>query len=399
VAGDVDDPEDLVARTPDTFRREQRIDVRMRQEAVGVDLDARTVEVRDLDRHRTYRLGFDQLVFGTGAHPIRPDLPGIDAPWVRGVQTVDDGVHLLEEARTLGCRDVAVVGAGYIGLEMAEAFHRWGARVTLVEAHQRPMARTMDPDMGDRIVGQLAALGIELRFGVRVEGFEDGRVQTSSGPVRADLVVLGLGVAPASGLAGDAGVELGSRGAIRVDRRQHTSVDGVWAAGDCAETYHRVSQRRIHIALGTVANKTGRVAGLNIGGRYATFPGVVGTALTKVCGTEVARTGLSTEEAERAGFSVLGVVIEATTRAGYLPTAEPVAVKAVVEEGSGRLLGMQIVGGVGAGKRIDTAATAITAEMTVQDVLDLDLGYAPPLSPTWDPLQVAARVALRRLEG
>ena len=217
--------------------------------------------------------------------------------------------------------------------------------------------------------------------------------------MRADLVVLGLGVAPASGLAGEAGLELGTRGAIRVDRRQHTSVDGVWAAGDCAETYHRVSQRRVHIALGTVANKTGRVAGLNIGGRYATFPGVVGTAMTKVCSTEVGRTGLSTEEAERAGFSVLGVVIEATTTAGYMPSAEPMVVKAIVEEGTGRLLGVQIVGGAGSAKRVDTAAAAITAGMTVQDVLDLDLGYAPPFSSTWDPVQVAARVALRRLEG
>jgi NADPH-dependent 2,4-dienoyl-CoA reductase/sulfur reductase-like enzyme len=397
VAGDVADPDDLVARTPDTFRREQRIDVRMRQEAVGVDLDARTIEVRDLDRHRTYRLGFDQLVFGTGAHPIRPDLPGIDSSWVRGVQTVDDGAQLLEEARTLRCRDVAVVGAGYIGLEMAEAFHRWGAGVTLVEAHGRPMARTLDPDMGGRLVGHLADLGLDLRFGVQVEGFEEGRVLTTSGPVRADLVVLGLGVSPASGLARDAGLELGTRGAIRVDRRQHTSVEGVWAAGDCAETYHRVSQRRVHIALGTVANKTGRVAGLNIGGRYATFPGVVGTAVTKVCSTEVGRTGLSTEEAERAGFSVLGVVVEATTQAGYMPGTESMVVKAIVEEGTGRLLGLQIVGGAGSAKRVDTAATAITAEMTVHDVLDLDLGYAPPLSPTWDPVQVAARVAVRRL--
>lgn len=397
VAGDVDSPDDLVARTPDEFRQDQRIDVRMRHEAMGIDLDARTVEVRDLAHERTFRLAFDQLMIGTGAHPIRPDLPGIDLPHVRGVQTLDDGCRLLAEAKELECRDVVVVGAGYIGLEMAEAFHRWGARVTMIEAADRPMSRTLDPDVGDRLIDEVKGLGIDARFGVAVEGFEEGRVLTEIGPVRADLVVLGLGVGPNAGLAEEAGLELGSRGSIRVSRRQQTSVEGVWAAGDCAETYHRVSQRRIHIALGTVANKTARVAGVNLGGGYATFPGVVGTAITKICGTEVARTGLSTAEAERAGFVVVSSVIDATTIAGYLPEAEPMAIKAIAEKGTGRLLGMQIVGGSGSAKRIDTAATAVTAEMTVFDVIELDLSYAPPFSSTWDPVQVAARVVAKHV--
>ncbi len=397
VAGDVDGPDDLVARTPDEFRREHRIDVRLRHEATAVDLDARTVEVRSIEHDRTFRLGFDQLMIGTGARPIRPDLPGIDGPEIWGVQTLDDGCHLLARAKELGCRDVVVVGAGYIGLEMAEAFHRWGARVVLVEANERPMSRTLDPDMGDRLVGQVRGLGIEARFGERVQGFEPGAVHTASGPVRADLVVLGLGVSPEATLAEQAGLTLGVRGAISVDRRQQTSIPGVWAAGDCAETYHRVSQRRVHVALGTVANKTARVAGVNIAGRYATFPGVVGTAITKVCSTEVARTGLSTAEATRAGFDAVTAVVETTTRSGYFPGAEPMVAKAIAERGTGRLLGFQIVGGQGAAKRIDTAATAITAEMTVMDVVELDLAYAPPFSSVWDPVQVAARAAVRKV--
>lgn len=397
VAGDVGSADELVARTPEQFRQEHRIDVRTRHEVMGIDLDQRTVEVRNLVHDRTFRLGFDQLMIGTGAHPIRPDLPGIDSPHVRGVQTLDDGSQLLAEARTLECRDVVVVGSGFIGLEMAEAFHRWGARVTLLEAAPRPMSRQLDPDMGDRLVDAVRGLGIEARFGEAVEGFEDGRVLTPSGPVRADLVVLGLGVGPNAGLAEDAGLELGTRGAIRVSRRQETSAPGVYSAGDCAETYHRVSQRRLHIALGTVANKTGRVAGVNLGGGYATFPGVVGTAITKICGTEVSRTGLSTEEAVRAGFSVVSATVETTTIAGYLPSAEPMAVKAIAEKSTGRLLGLQIVGGPGSAKRIDTAATALTAEMTVFDVVELDLSYAPPFSSVWDPVQVAARVVAGRV--
>ncbi len=397
VAGDVAEPDDLVARTPEAFRRDHRIDVRMRHEVTGVDLDARTVEVRSLVHDRTFRLGFDQLMIGTGARPIRPDLPGIDGEHVHGVQTVDDGAALLAEARRLECRDVVVVGAGYIGLEMAEAFHRWGARVVLIEGNERPMSRTLDADMADRLVGQVRDLGIEARFGERVEGFEPGAVHTASGPVRADLVVLGLGVEPEATLAEEAGLELGSRGSIRVNRRQMTSVEGVWAAGDCAETYHQVSQRRVHVALGTVANKTARVAGMNIAGGYATFPGVVGTAITKVCGTEVARTGLSTAQARRDGFDVVEAVVETTTISGYLPAAEPIAVKAIAERRTGRLIGAQIVGGAGSAKRIDTAATAITAGMTVADVVELDLAYAPPFSSVWDPVQVAARAALRDL--
>jgi NADPH-dependent 2,4-dienoyl-CoA reductase/sulfur reductase-like enzyme len=397
VAGDVAGPDALVARTPDVFRREHRIDVRIRHEAMAVDLDARTVEVRSLEHDRTFTLGFDQLMIGTGARPIRPDLPGIDGPQVRGVQTLDDGCHLLAQAQELDCKDVVVVGAGYIGLEMAEAFHRWGARVVLIEGNDRPMSRTLDPDMGDRLIDQVRSLGIEARFGERVVGFEPGAVHTASGPVRADLVVLGLGVAPEATLAEQAGLTLGVRGAISVDRRQLTSAPGVWAAGDCAETYHRVSQRRVHVALGTVANKTARVAGTNIGGGYATFPGVVGTAITKVCHTEVARTGLSTHEAERAGFDVVTATTESTTISGYLPDAQQMVVKAIAERGTGRLLGLQIVGGQGAAKRIDTAAVAITAEMTVMDVVELDLAYAPPFSSVWDPVQVAARAAVKKV--
>lgn len=391
VAGDVERVEDLVARTPDEFRQRQRIDARIGHEVMAVDLDSRTVEVRDMERDRTFTHGFDQLMIGTGARPIRPDLPGIDLPHIHGVQTLDDGCRLLTEARRSNCRDVVVVGAGYIGLEMAEAFHRWGAQVVLVEGAPRPMNRTLDPEMGDLVAQAFGKLGIDARFDVRVEAFEEKQVLTSSGPIPADLVVLGLGVEPNADLAGEAGLATGVRGAIRVNRRQQTSTEGVWSAGDCAETYHRVSQRRLHVALGTVANRTARVAGVNIGGGYATFPGIVGTAITKVCATEVARTGLSQAEADTAGFVTASATIEGTTTAGYMPDPPPIAVKAIAETGTGRLLGMQIVGGPGAAKRIDVAATVLTAEMTVHDMVDLDLSYAPPFSPTWDPVQVAAR--------
>lgn len=397
VSGAVDSLDDLVMRTPQEFRDRLRIDVRMRHEATGIDLDRRRVVMRDHEHRRTIELGFDQLVIATGARPVRPPIPGIELDHVRGVQTLDDAKVLLDRAKTEQCRKVAVVGAGYIGLEMAEAFLSWGAEVTLLDAAPQVM-RTLDADMAARLQPEIERRGVDLRLDAEVTGFEPGAVLTADGPVDADLVVLGLGVTPNSALAADAGLALGVRDAISVDRRQRTSADGIWAAGDCAESFHRVSERPIHVALGTVANKQGRVAGINLGGGYATFPGVVGTAITRICDTEVARTGLTEVEAEQAGFAHVAVTVETTTRASYFPGARPMAVKMVAERGTGRLLGVQIVGGEGSAKRIDTAAVALTSRLTVGDLVDLDLSYAPPFSGVWDPIQVAARVAVRAVD-
>jgi NADPH-dependent 2,4-dienoyl-CoA reductase/sulfur reductase-like enzyme len=189
-------------------------------------------------------------------------------------------------------------------------------------------------------------------------------------------------------------VATGVRGAIWVDQRQRTSVDGVWAAGDCCESFHLVSRQQVYVALGTVANKQGRVAGTNIGGGYAVFPGVVGTAVTKLCSTEVGRTGLTEKEADAAGFQYATATVESTTRAGYFPGSGWIKVKLVAERVTGRLIGAQVVGQEGAAKRIDVLATAITAGMTAEDVVGLDLSYAPPFSPVWDPVAIAARKAV-----
>ena len=248
------------------------------------------------------------------------------------------------------CRSVVVVGGGYIGLEMAEAFVRWGAEVTLVEGGDQLMD-TLDEDMAARLSKPMQGMGIGVRLGTAVAGFEPGRVLLEDGTaIDGDLVVLGLGVTPNGELAGQAGAKTGSSGALVVDRRQRTNLDGVYAAGDCCESRHLVSGRDVYVALGTVANKQGRVAGINIGGGYATFPGVVGTAITKVCHLEVGRTGLTEREAARDGFETAAVSIEATNIAGYLPDAKPITVKLVGERRTGRLLGGQIVGEEHAGQ-------------------------------------------------
>ncbi|MEX0835943.1 MAG: FAD-dependent oxidoreductase, partial [Nitriliruptor sp.] len=235
-----------------------------------------------------------------------------------------------------------------------------------------------------------------------IEHDEAGRVRavvTDAGELVADVVVLGTGTRPNSDLARDAGIPTGATGGIVVDVRQRTPVDGVWAAGDCAEVHHLVTRRPAAIALGTIANKTGRVAGINLGGGYETFPGVLGTAITKLCGVEIGRTGLGEDDARAAGYEPVCVVVESTTTAGYWPTAEPIAVKLIAERHTGRLLGGQIVGEAGSAKRIDVLATALWNHMHVDDLLHVDLSYAPPFSPVWDPVLIAARKSWDAVEA
>ena len=277
VGGEVASADDLVVRTPQEFRERQRIDVRMRHEARAIDMDRREVEVRDHEHSRTVRVGFDHLVLGMGAVPKRPPIAGIDLPHVHGVQTLDDGIHLLRHAQE--CERVVVIGGGYIGLEIAEAFVRQGRQVCVVEAAPEVLGG-LDPDLGAMVNAAMRRHGIDVRTGTAVKEITPTSVVTGDAEVAADLVVLGLGVAPNVALADAAGVTLGPSGAIAVDRRQHTNVDGVWAAGDCSESHHLVSDRKVHVPLGTHANKQARVAGTNIAGGYATFAGIVGTAVT-----------------------------------------------------------------------------------------------------------------------
>lgn len=396
VGGSVDGLERLVVRTPQEHRDTSLIDVRTRHEVTGIDVDARRLEVRDHAHSRTIQVPFDDLVLGMGARPVRPDLPGIDLPAVHGVQTLDDAAHLLRHAQSTECRNVVVVGGGYIGLELAEAFVERGARVSVIEAGAHVLT-ALDADMAAPVEDAMRRIGIDVRVSTPVTGFAEGIVQTDEAPILADLIILGLGVVANTGLLDGTGIELGVRDAVKVDRRQRTNVDGIWAAGDCAESHHLVSGRPVHVALGTVANKQARVAGINIAGGYATFPGVLGTAITKICSTEIGRTGLNEREATEAGFAFFAADIEATTTAGYMADPPPIRVKLLVEQRTGRVLGAQIVGGRGAAKRIDVVATAITAGFDVQQLLDVDFGYAPPMSPLWDPIAVAARRAVTLL--
>ena len=399
IGGFVDERDALVARTPEEHRK-AGIDVRLQHEVTAIDLDRREVVARDLAGGGEVRESFDRLVYATGAVPVTPDWTGGRDAGVFGVQTLDDGdaIHAWLDAAPRPRRAV-VIGGGYIGVEMAEAMVRRGLDVTLLEKAPRPMGKTVDEDMGALVERAIRGQGIEVRTNAHVEGIDTagGRVRavlTPDGPLPADVVVLGLGVRPNTALAQSAGLPLGPTGGVRTDLRMRVEgVDGVWAAGDCVETRHLLTGRPVHVPLGTHANKQGRVAGIGIGGGYATFPGVIGTAVTKVCDLEVARTGLTEREASRAGYAFVTAKVESTSRAGYYPGAATMTIKLIAERRTGTLLGAQIVGSTEAAKRIDALAIAAWNRMTVEEMTALDLGYAPPFAPVWDPVLIAARKA------
>jgi NADPH-dependent 2,4-dienoyl-CoA reductase/sulfur reductase-like enzyme len=387
----------LIVRTPDIFRDEQQIDVRTRTLVDAIDTAAREVRVTELDTGRQYCERYDDLVIATGSVPVAPNVPGVQGPGVFEVHSLGDGERVRAELDTGRIAGAVVVGAGYVGLETAESLMTRGVCVTLLDRGAAPMP-TLDPDMSERVAAGIKESGLGLILGdglAEVLRDDAGRVRavrTVSGrEAPADLVILALGVQPNVELAKEAGIALGPTGGIVVDRQMRTGAPGVWAAGDCVQSRHVLSNEPIVVALGTHANKQGRVAGDNIGGAYATFPGVLGTAATKVCRTEVARTGLSTREATEAGFSVVSVVVDSTTRAGYYPGAAAIRVKLIAERGTGRLLGGQIVGHEESAKRIDVLAIAIWNAMTAQEFFSADLSYAPPYSPVLDPIVIAAR--------
>lgn len=400
VAGLVADADDLVVRTPAQFRA-AGITVHDRTEAVDVDPRARRLTVRDLARGGERDEPYDLLLLAPGAHPSVPDIDGADA-YAEPLRTLDEGMRLRDRLETgPAVERVVVIGAGYIGLEVAEALVRRGIDATLVDRSPHAM-KTLDADMAAHVEAALEGFGVHLRLRTSVLAVhgEDGcarAVDTDAGRLPADLVVVAAGSRPNTALAEAAGCRIGESGAVWVDDRMRTTVDGIWAAGDVVESVDLVAGLRRNVQLGTHANKQGKVAGMDLvaalrGERGAArFPGVVGTAVTKVCHWEVARTGLTSAEARHAGIDHAATSFHSTATAGYLPDPGTVEVKMLAERGSGRLLGCQLVGTGNVAKRIDVAATWCQLGVTVQEAQFLDLSYAPPFGGVWDLLQVGAR--------
>lgn len=400
VSGDVKEISHLIARDPDGHRA-NGIDLRTSTEVVAIDTDQKQVLARDHANDREYWQGYDQLVIATGARPIAPKVPGVEAQGVFGLHTIPDAHSMRAWIDELDAhhRNAVVVGAGYIGLECAEALRAQGLHVTIVEAAGQPLSM-LDHDMGERVAIALLERGYAFHPNSplkEIEVDDDGVVRSVvAGDHRfpADIVVLGIGVRPRADIAVAAGLAVGKHGGILTDARQRVlGVDGVWAAGDVVETMHRLTGEPTYAPLGTHANKQGFVIGSNLGGLDLEFPGVLGTAVTKVDDFEIGRTGLSLTQAQAAGKHATSTTMTSSTSSGYMPGSSSIVVKLVYDKHDGTMLGAQIVGGPGSAKRIDALATALWNGMTVQDFVWTDLGYAPPFSPTWDAILITARKA------
>lgn len=404
ISGDVPDWRDLAHRTRADLE-EAGLRLLLDTRATSIDPDARQVTVATADG-RSRRLDYDNLVIGTGAEPVRPPIAGLDALGPA------DGVHVLHtmgDTRDLtgtldtDPRNALIVGAGYIGLEMAEALTDRGLRVTVVEQQQQVLP-TVDADLATLVADELGRHDVEVHTGVSVTAIDRngehglavtgrrGDDPTTPFTATVDLVLLVVGVRPDTTLAQTAGVDLGVRGAIAVDRQMGTTVPGIWAAGDCVHTYHRVLSTDAYLPLGSTAHKQGRVAGENALGGQRAFAGSVGTQVVKVFDLVAARTGLRDAEATRAGFRPASHRTTADDHNAYYLGARPIAVTVTGDAQTGRLLGAQLIGhrDTAVAKRVDTYATALHHGMNVGQISDLDLSYTPPLGSPYDAVQIAA---------
>ncbi len=387
--------EALLAYPPEFFRDQRRIDLRLHAPATRVEPGRRVVHYRTGGRE--HWLSYRRLVVAAGGAPSTPPIPGLDDERVFTVRTLEDAIRLrsLLDAGHVG--RALVVGAGYIGLEMADALAARGVTVVVAEALPGVMAN-LDPPVAALVEEEVRRNGVDLRLGARLQGVRrtaDGLEATVDGTaLTVDVVIVAAGVRAATSVAAAAGAATGPGGALLVNDRMRTSLPGVYAAGDCIAPHHLLTGRPTFVPLGPAANKTGRVAGTVAAGGDASFPGIVGTAVVKVFDLAVARTGLTLAEALAEGLPAVATDAVGRSRAKYYPGSEPVTVRLVHEIG-GRLLGAQFVGrGEGVAKRVDVVAVALQAGFDVADLADLDLSYAPPYAPVYEPVLLAANAAV-----
>ena len=392
--GDViKDEKDLIARTPEKFR-ESGIDVRIDTRVEEIDPDKRLVRLAGGET-----LPYDTLVLGTGTKPLMPGIPGEEREGVFTLKRLSDAVRMKSWLRDLSCRKAIIVGAGFIGMEMSEAIRSLGIETQIFHRSKLPVNR-WDPEFGKWILEELGRRQVGFVADVEAKAVEEGkehrlRLITDRGEEEADMILMATGVRPSTELARQMGLPLGKGGAVRVNFSQQTPREGVYAVGDCAESFHRVSGQWVNIPLGDTANKQGRVAGGNIGGGKMLFPGVIGSQCFKLFDLEVAATGLDEREALQSGFHPASTLIWGNSIARSMPGSKKLGLKLIADKATGRLLGAQAVGEMGAVSRINTLASAIWAGLGLDDVGWLDLAYSPPFGGAWDPIHIAAQ-ALRR---
>ena len=385
------------------FQNVKNVHVHNHTEVISIDRSAKKVTVKSMEDGSESELDYDKLVLATGAKPFQLPIDGIDLDHVYTLHGVEDAEGIKDSFKNRNAQEVTIIGGGLIGIEMAEAFAEMGARVTIVEAMDQILA-FLDWEIAQLVVKHLGAKGVKVLTDTKVQALQGKgsveKVITNKGEFPCDIAIAAVGVRPNIKLAVDAGLEIGELGGIKVNDQMQTSDPDIYAAGDCVESLNIITNKPCYVPLGSTANKQGRVAAdsiCNVG--RDKFPGVLGTAICKVFDYGVASTGLSEKLARKEGFNVETLLSPAPDKAHFYPTAMPVMLKMVFDKDSRRLLGLQAVGPGDVDKRVDVAATAITAKMTVDDVANLDLAYAPPYSPAMDNIITAANVARNKLDG
>ncbi|MCJ7426753.1 MAG: FAD-dependent oxidoreductase [Dehalococcoidales bacterium] len=405
VSGVIESRLELVQRGPDFFKEVMDIDVLTRTRAVAINRKARRVEILNLAKNRTATIEYDKLVLATGSTPLVPDWKGKELKGIFTLSRIEEAQAIRQLVSPRKIDKAVIIGAGLIGLEMAEALVSHGVEVSLVEALDWVLPALFDFEVAAYLAKHLREKGVKLLFGQSVTGFEGdekgwlSKVVTENTELEADLALLAIGVKPNTGLAEDAGLSIGSTGGIAVNTYLQTSDPDIYAGGDCVENVHLVTGQKILAPLGSTANKHGRVIGTNVTGGNESFPGVVGTSIAKVFDYNVGRVGLSQSQAQQAGYEVITALVPGYEHATYYPNGKDIMVKLVAEKANGRLLGGQVVGPGDTAKRIDVLATALTFGASVDDLANTDLAYAPPYNSALDPLHNAANVIRNKQVG
>ena len=402
VSGIVKERAKLISRTPGQFAQDG-IRVRKHCRIEKIDTEQHTVSGRNLESDNILTDHFDRLVIATGSQPIHPKIQGTDLENIFYLRSIFDADVLLQRIGSKDIRNVVITGGGYIGLEMAESLVKLGKKVMIVELASQILT-LFDEDFASVLRQYLEKKGVQIftSEGIKALRGKEGKVthvQTVLREIEADAVLLSLGIRPQVELAKQAGLRIGETGAIWVNEKMETSMGGIYAAGDCAETTHLVTGRRVWVPLGSTANKQGRVVGVNVCGGNATFPGVMGTTIFRTFDFNVAKTGLNMREAEKEGFSPLQAIVRGYDRAHYYPGGKESTLKVIADKETGHILGGQAIGEGPSDKFIDILAMALHGKMTCQELASVDLAYAPPFSPALSPVIVAANVLLNKLEG
>lgn len=409
VGGDVKDIEDLmktpvgIVRSSGFFKNVKDIDVLIQTEAIAIDRQAKAVTVKKLTTGDEDTISYDKLVIATGASPIKPSLPGLDLGNVYSFWHPDDAKMIRHGIEAGDFKHAVIIGAGLVGMEMAEALTKRQLQVTVVEMKEQIFPAFLDTEIAGIVTKYAAEKGITLLTAEKVERFigetKVTAVETDKRTISADLVILAIGARPNVELAKNAGLTIGTTGALVVDEEMRTSDPDIYAGGDCVENINRLSGQKVFAPMGSTANKHGRIIGENICGGHSKFKGVLNTVVAKVHNLTVGKTGLSERDAKQLGYDYITAMVAGHDKPHYMPGAKPITVKLIAEANTGKVLGMQAVGEGEVAKRVDVVAAVLTLGGTIDDLFDIDLSYAPPYNSPIDNVAVAANAVMNKLAG